>query len=111
MQSNCRKTCAAWKVSQMYRQDYYLAYLPEVHFISYFKELLAGVTDDLIIAHVSSTITKQKDTYNQHHSHFRNVCKIGMDSEDPKVSKLTRCSPDTHDYHLREVCSVTYFQF
>lgn len=67
----------------MYRQDYCRAYLPEVHFISYFKELSEGITDNLIIAQVSSTVTKQKDTYSQHHSHFRNVCKIGMDSEDP----------------------------
>jgi len=93
MQSKHRKTCAVWKVSQMCRQDYYLDYLAEVHFISYFKQLLASITDDLITAHASSTITKQKDTYNQHHSHFRNVCKIDMYSEHPKVSKLTSCSP------------------
>lgn len=60
MQSNCRKTCAAWKVSQTYRHDYYLAYLPEVHFISYFKQLSSGISDNLIIAHGSGTIIKQK---------------------------------------------------
>lgn len=44
----------------MYRHDYYLAYLPEIHFISYFKQLSSGISDNLIIAHGSQDHSKAK---------------------------------------------------
>lgn len=83
--------------------------MPEARFISYFKQMLASMTDNLIIADASSTITKQKDMHNEHHSYSGNMCRIGMDLEDPKVSKLTICSPGTDDDDTREVYSVTRF--
>lgn len=87
----------------------YCLTIPEAHFISYFKQMLAGMTDNLIIADASSTVTKQKDTYNEHHSYSGNVCKIGMDLEDPKARRLTVCSTGTDDDDTREVNSVTCF--
>lgn len=83
--------------------------MPGALFTSYIKKMLAGMADNLTIVDASSTITKQKDTYNEHHSYSGNVCKIGVDLEDPKASKLTICLPGTDDDDTREIYSVACF--